>query len=293
MTLDAQAGTGVIVESDVIRLDESYTDGRYVNEGQANAITSAMILNGTIQGEDINTSTTINAGKLQGGGTTITVCGIYGYSPSSYGVVGQSSSSNGVVGTSSSGHGVYGWSSTGYGVYGHSATSYAGYFNGKVHVTGTLTKGGGSFKIDHPLDPQSKYLQHSFVESPDMMNIYNGNVILDSKGEAVVELPSWFEALNQDFRYQLTAIGAPAPNLYIAEKISSNRFKIAGGVPGMEVSWQVTGIRHDVYANAHRVQVEEEKPPEERGKYLHPKEWGVPESMGIGYEEREKMMGEN
>lgn len=63
-------------------------------------------------------------------------------------------------------------------------TGPAGRFNGDVTVTGNLAKGGGLFVIDHPLDPKNKYLYHSFVESPDMMNIYNGNVELDGKGEA-------------------------------------------------------------------------------------------------------------
>ncbi|UCE08258.1 MAG: hypothetical protein JSW07_09645, partial [bacterium] len=147
-----------------------------------------------------------------------------------------------------------------------SSFGQAGYFRGSVTVTGTLSKGGGSFKIDHPLDPENKYLCHSFVESPDMKNVYDGVVLLDNRGEAWVELPDWFDALNRDFRYQLTAIGGPGPNLYIAEKIVNNRFKIAGGNPGMEVSWQVTGIRQDAFANAHRILVEEEKSGDERGK---------------------------
>jgi len=117
-----------------------------------------------------------------------------------------------------------------------------------------------------------------------MMNIYNGNVTLDANGEAVVELPDWFGALNRDFRYQLTAIGAPGPNLYIAEEISGNHFRIAGGSSGIKVSWQVTGIRQDAYANAHRILVEMEKSVDERGKYLHPKEYGLPEIMGINSE---------
>jgi len=178
--------------------------------------------------------------------------------------------------------------SSGAGLYGKSTSGLAGDFDGNVDISGTLTKGGGSFKIDHPLDPAYKYLSHSFVESPDMMNIYNGNVILDANGEMWVDLPEWFEALNQDFRYQLTAIGHPGPNLYIAEEISGNRFKIAGGTQGMKVSWQVTGIRHDAYAEKHRIQVEEEKPPQERGKYLHPTELGMPETMGINYQETDK-----
>jgi len=144
------------------------------------------------------------------------------------------------------------------------------FFAGDVTVLGNVYKGGGTFKIDHPLDPLNKYLYHSFVESPDMMNVYNGNIILDENGEATVKLPDWFDALNKEFRYQLTAIGAPGPNLYVSQKVKDNAFMIAGGKTGMEVSWQVTGIRHDAYANLHRIKVEEEKPIGERGKYLHP-----------------------
>jgi len=145
---------------------------------------------------------------------------------------------------------------------------------GNAEITGSLSKDSGTFKIDHPLDPENKYLYHSFVESPDMMNVYNGNVILNNDGAANVELPGYFEALNRDFRYQLTAIGAPGPNLYIASKIDDNRFSIAGGTPGTEVSWQVTGIRKDPVAKMHPVIPEVEKPIAERGTYLHPEAYG-------------------
>ena len=114
-----------------------------------------------------------------------------------------------------------------------------------------------------------------------MMNMYNGNVILGERGEAWVELPEWFEALNREFRYQLTCIGGFAP-VYIVREITNNRFKVAGGKRG-KVSWQVTAIRHDPYAEAHRIEVEVEKTGEELGKYLHPIEHGMPETMGIHY----------
>jgi len=94
-------------------------------------------------------------------------------------------------------------------------------------------------------------------------------VALDRKGQAWVELPDYFQALNQDFRYQLTAVGAPGPNLYVAREIKDNHFLIAGGRPHAKVSWQVTGIRHDAYANAHHITVEEDK-GNQRGTYLHP-----------------------
>ena len=161
-----------------------------------------------------------------------------------------------------------------------SGSNTAAWFSGNVTVTGNLTKGGGSFKIDHPLDPADKYLSHSFVESPDMMNIYNGNVVTDADGLAVIELPDWFEALNRDFRYQLTVIGQFAQAI-VSEKIQGNRFAIRTDKPKVEVSWQVTGIRQDAWANAHRIPVEEPKGPEEQGFYLHPELYGAPEEKSI------------
>lgn len=166
------------------------------------------------------------------------------------------------------------------------------YVLGDMHISGNLTKGGGSFKIDHPLDPANKFLSHSFVESPDMMNVYNGNVVLDANGQTAVELPNWFEALNKDFRYQLTCIGGFAP-IYIAEEISNNQFKISGGSPGLKVSWQVTGIRHDPYAEKHRIPVEEEKRDFERGAYLHPEVYGHPAEKNIAHGNSERTMQRN
>ena len=157
----------------------------------------------------------------------------------------------------------------------------AGAFRGDVNVAGTLTKSAGAFKIDHPLDPENKYLVHSLVESADMMNIYNGIATLDGRGEAWVSLPDWFEALNADFRYQLTAIGRPAPSLHIATEVTKNRFRIAGGRPRGRVSWQITGIRHDAYADAHRLVTEEAKTPEDRGYYLHPDLFKQPAEKSI------------
>ena len=159
----------------------------------------------------------------------------------------------------------------------------AGFFSGDVQVTGVLSKAGGSFKIDHPLDPENKYLSHSFVESPDMKNIYDGVVSLNPNGEAVVEMPEWFGALNRDFRYLLTAVGAPMPGLYIADEMANNRFKISGGMAGMKVSWQVTGIRQDAWANKNRIPVEEVKSEKERGHYLHSEAFGQPEERGVNW----------
>jgi hypothetical protein len=250
------------------------------------------------------------------GSTNTAGVGVFGSSNYGTGVVGISNYGDGMHGESHTFTGVYGTSDTGVGLHGHSTSGYAAFLEGNVRITGTLQKGGGSFKIDHPVDPANKYLSHSFVESPDMKNIYDGIVALDNNGEAVIELPDWFGALNKDFRYQLTAIGAPGPNLYIAEEISdgvtndsndsnsshnnnsNNRFKIAGGTPGMKVSWNVTGIRKDPWANAHRIQVEEAKPDKERGYYIYPELYGQPAENEISRllfpeEEQKLLINEN
>ena len=121
-----------------------------------------------------------------------------------------------------------------------------------------------------------------------MMNVYNGNVTTDGNGDAVVSLPDYFDALNKDFRYQLTSIGSPGPNLYISTEISGNQFAISGGEPYSKVSWQVTGVRKDAYAEAHRIKVEPDKPIAEKGLYLHPVELGFSETKQVHYEMNRK-----
>jgi hypothetical protein len=165
----------------------------------------------------------------------------------------------------------------------------AAYFGGSVTVLGNVSKQGGSFKIDHPLDPANKYLSHSFVESPDMMNVYNGNVVTDAKGMATVELPDWFEALNRDFRYQLTVIGQFAQAI-VASEIAGNQFMIRTDKPSVKVSWQVTGIRQDPWANAHRIPVEEDKTEVTRGHYLHPELYNQPVEKSVDWAERPGLM---
>lgn len=162
--------------------------------------------------------------------------------------------------------------------------------NGNINVSGAVLATVKDFKMDHPLDPANKYLYHASVESSEMKNIYDGLVVLDDGGSATVVLPDWFGALNGDFRYQLTAIGAPGPNLHIAQEISNNQFVIAGGQPGTKVSWQVTGVRHDPYAETHPLQVSVEKPDGERGYYIHPELYGAPEEKGLAAVHRAQLM---
>lgn len=192
--------------------------------------------------------------------------------------------------SASSGAAIAGYSTdnTGVGVFGNNLVGNAGYFNGNtgvagnLSVTGTVSKGGGSFKIDHPLDPAHKYLYHSFVESPDMKNIYDGVVVTDAEGNAKVALPAWFDALNSDFRYQLTVIGQFAQAI-VSQEISDNQFAIRTDKPNVKVSWQVTGIRQDAFARANRIPVEEVKPAKEQGFYLYPEAAGLSKEKGVDW----------
>ena len=170
------------------------------------------------------------------------------------------------------------------------ANGLAGFFQGDIHVTGAITAGTKDFKIDHPLDPGNKYLVHASVESSEMLNIYTGNATLNASGSASVLLPGWFETVNKDFRYQLTAVGAPGPNLHVAQEIQGGRFVIAGGQPGMKVSWQVTGVRQDAFAKAHSLVVEEEKLAIERGHYIHPELYGAPEEASVQWARHPQLM---
>lgn len=158
----------------------------------------------------------------------------------------------------------------------------AGKFNGDVEISGNLSvTGTKNFKIDHPLDPETKYLIHAAVESSEVLNIYSGNARLDANGEAIVELPEWLQAINREFRYSVTPIGAPASGLYIAQEITNGHFKIAGGVAGMKVSWQVIGVRSDRTLLKHPFKAEQEKPKGERGTYLNPEAFGLPKERGV------------
>jgi hypothetical protein len=173
--------------------------------------------------------------------------------------------------------------------------AYAGSFDGNIFVSGSTESVRDELKIDHPLDPANKYLFHAAVESSETMNIYTGNVITDDGGLATVQLPEWFEALNKDFRYQLTVIGQFAQAI-VSGKVASHQFGIQTDKPNVEVSWQITGIRQDAYATAHPLVVEQEKDARERGHYIHPELYGAPEQQSIQwarYPEVMKRMQQN
>ena len=197
------------------------------------------------------------------------------------GVYGSNSNNNGF---GLLGYQFSGLTNIGAAVYGSGASGcLAGWFNGDVTVTGELNVSGAkNFKIDDPIDPTNKYLIHSCIESPDRMDIYNGNITTDESGTATVSLPAYFQTLNIDYRYQLTTIGQQA-QAWIESQIQNNSFTIKTDKPNVEVSWQVTGIRNDPYAKAHPMIVEKEKETYARGKYIHPELYGQPKEDAIFY----------
>jgi trimeric autotransporter adhesin len=158
----------------------------------------------------------------------------------------------------------------------------AGDFEGDVFVSGTITAATKDFKIDHPLDPANKYLVHSTIESSELKNMYDGVVTTDSRGNATVKLPDWFESLNTNFRYQLTVIGQFAQAI-VSHEIENHQFQITTNVAHVKVSWQVTGVRQDPYAKAHPLVVEEEKEARLRGFYINPELYGATAEKGMAW----------
>ena len=166
----------------------------------------------------------------------------------------------------------------------------AGVFFGNVEIIGSLNVSGTkNFKIDHPLDPENKYLYHAAIESSEVLNVYSGNVITNENGEATVRFPDWFESINRDFRYQLTVVGTFAQAI-VADEIQNNRFTIRSNAPGVKVSWQVTGVRSDALMRKQPFKVEEDKPERERGTYLSPQAFDQPEEKGVEREHNPERM---
>ena len=236
-------------------------------------------------------ATTAGTGVIATGGTLgASVTSAFGGDGGDfYGGDGDAGAGNGVSGTGgnvlngaavTAGVGGYfiGGNPDGDGLYAAPApggTGNAATLDGNVVVNGAVTTAAAVMRIDHPLDPANQYLDHVAVQSSENINVYTGNVILGANGMATVTLPKWFEAINTDFRYQLTPIGAAA-SLYISKEIHDGSFTLAGGTPGLKVSWSITALRHDPYAFAHPARAEVAKPASERGRYLHPELYGHP-----------------
>lgn len=281
---DSTSGTGVYGNAIATT---GYTYGVYgvVNSPDGVAVTG-VANSSTGQAYGVYASSAATAGKAVyalASASTGTTYGVQGISSSTagHGVYGGATATTGTT------YGLMGSVSSpnGYALYASatgSSAPYAGYFYGDVYISGDQTVSGTkSFKIDHPLDPTGKYLYHYSVESSEVLNQYAGNVTLDAKGEAWITLPAWFQAVNTDIRYQLTCLGGFS-QVYIAQEVRDNRFKIAGGTPGQKVSWLVIGRRNDPYMQQYAHPVEQAKTGAELGAYLYPDLYGQP--LDLGYQ---------
>ncbi|MDX2360903.1 MAG: hypothetical protein QNK23_08865 [Crocinitomicaceae bacterium] len=157
------------------------------------------------------------------------------------------------------------------------AGAYGVLANGELGATGFK-----SFIIDHPMDPENKFLRHFSTESNEVLNIYRGNAVFNENGEAIVELPHYYEEININPSYNLTPVGGFA-QLFIKEEISNGQFIIGGGTPGLKVSWTVYSQRNDPYMQAHpeNAAVELEKREGQKGLYFMPDLYGQPDSKKL------------
>lgn len=165
---------------------------------------------------------------------------------------------------------------TSYGIYAvasGSDTNYAGYFAGNVRVTGSLTKGSGSFLIDHPQDPKNKTLRHNFVESPEYLCLYRGKAKIGASGKKQVKLPNYFTTLTKanEATIHLSSIGKKPHPLSYEWKDSFDAFFVYGE-PNTEISYIVLADRDDPAIHILSRPVEEDKGNGNgvKGEYLHP-----------------------
>ena len=219
--------------------------------------------------------------------------GVRGISRSAtgYGVNGHTTSTTGLnagglfQSDSTSGFGLYAYDSSSsgtiYGVYGAANVAAGGY---AVFAEGDLGASGVKpFRIDHPLDPEHKYLLHYASESPYPQNFYSGNTVTDASGYAWIELPDYFAEVNANFKYQLTVVSKDFVQAVVSEEIKENRFQIRTSAPSTKVSWRIEADRNDRYVQFKKPMDVQDKIGREKGTYQHPEFYGQPEEKGLTY----------
>jgi hypothetical protein len=178
--------------------------------------------------------------------------GNYGYIGNEYdGVYGQSS----VYG----GGGIYGvHTGDGWGVYGQSSGGYAGYFQGDVHVTGTISATSKPFIQPHARDPRLEIV-YIATEGPEAVVFHRGTGRLE-RGKAVIKLPEHFRlvAAAEGVQVQVTPL-EDCNGIFVASK-SQDRFEVKelmDGKGNAGFDYYVTAVRagfeghKPVVANTH------------------------------------------
>ena len=239
--------------------------------------------NGTEDGDGLNIFLT----PITGSGTASGGTPAFGAtSAQAMGIYSQAADASGDEGV-----GVFGWGGD-MGVMGY-ADGGSGYGIFSWSLSGAA--GAKSFVIDHPLAPETKTLRHFSIESDEILNMYRGVVQLDANGQAEIELPAYFDAVNINPSYQLTGIGS-STQPYVATEIANNKFTVAGA-PNTKVSWTVYAERNDPtiqyfkeeYNLSENVQ---DKAPSGVGKYITPQAYGQDITKGLMYSQKRAQLSE-
>ena len=123
---------------------------------------------------------------------------------------------------------------------------------GALSCTGALSKGSGSFRIEHPLPAKSAthQLVHSFIEGPQADLIYRGKVVLvDGTASVNIDAVSTmtegtFEVLCREVQcFTTNETGWTAVRGKVTGNILTIEAKDADCVD--EISWMVIGERQD------------------------------------------------
>lgn len=260
----------------------------------------------TITGGSGVVGNSTNIGVYGNGNTSDQSWGVYGVSKATKGtgVVGAGNSVNGQtladgsgIAGSSNNVGVYGYgdaTANSAGIYGMSEATgsgvgvigddmgvadWGGLFFGNLGANGDfIASGTKNFLIDNPANPSEELLRHTCIESPEALLIYRGKVKLNSDGEAIVEMPSYFKALadEDNASVQITCIGKPFPIGYDLGK-DGNTFVVYGDA-NREVSWMLMAERDDPYMQNHNNDVIIKKDGSfkniKAGTYLYPELYG-------------------
>jgi hypothetical protein len=126
--------------------------------------------------------------------------------------------------------------------------------NDEVTVTtsGTLTAATKHFRINHPLDPERRFLIHACLEGPENAIYYRGQGRLEG-GHARVELPDYFEALARPDGRTVALTSCCEENepisVLAASDVVNGAFNVRAADdrnPRQRFYWEVKAVRADV-----------------------------------------------
>ena len=121
---------------------------------------------------------------------------------------------------------------------------------GDLSIVGAISKGSGSFKIDHPLKPTTHHLVHSFLEGPTADLIYRGKVELVN-GQATVNIDTAAGMTEGTFEVLCTNVQCFTSNESdwdaVKGSVSGNTLSLncQNTSSNAVVSWLVVGERKD------------------------------------------------